>query len=509
MKQSKLFLGALTLFLSHTVSAQINRLGEEITYKAHLRGALSDGANTPFWFSANQYGLGTPHTKNGYLSISLQRDANADKERNWRIGYGIEGVATAGMDNSHVILQQLYADFQWKNLRLSIGQKERPLELKNQFLSSGAMTSGINARPLPQVRLEVPDFLAVPGTRNWFSFKGHIAYGAYTDNGWQKNFNGGNTSQIYTADSKYHSKALLLRIGNEDKFPLLVTGGIEMSCQYGGEVWNVSAPANKPDENWQTHQKLEDGIKGMWHAFIPGGSDINDGDYANASGNHLGSWHLRLDWKGEGWSAGAYLEHFFEDESQMFWQYGWKDMLYGIEVNLPRNPFISTVLYEHLGTMDQSGSVYHDATANLPDQISGSDQYYCNHVYGAWQHAGFTMGSPLLISPIYNPDGVLRVMHNRVNAHHIGLCGQPIDQLSWRFMYTHEKSLGDYKFPLFQPQRAQFFLAELTYRPKQIRGLEITCAYGRNQGEILGNSNGALLNVSFTEMIKKHKPSKL
>jgi hypothetical protein len=45
------------------------------------------------------------------------------------------------------------------------------------------------------------------------------------------------------------------------------------------------------------------------------------------------------------------MEHLFEDHSQLGMQYGfWKDMLLGVEVNLPENPYLSCIVYEHLGT---------------------------------------------------------------------------------------------------------------------------------------------------------------
>ena len=70
---------------------------------------------------------------------------------------------------------------------------------------------------------------------------------------------------------------------------------------------------------------------------------------------------------------------------------------------MPKNPFLSTIVYEYNHTMDQSGTIYHDATAEIPVQVSARDDYYNNHVYGAWQMGGFVMGNPLVISPIDNP----------------------------------------------------------------------------------------------------------
>ena len=190
----------------------------------------------------------------------------------------------------------------------------------------------------------------------------------------------------------------------------------------------------------------------------------------------------------------------------MFWQYGWKDKLWGFELTPPENPFLSNLVVEFVGTMDQSGAIYHDRTATIPEQISGCDQYYNNHIYGAWQHAGFVMGNPLLSSPIYNDrfgmSHNLMVYHSRIRASHLGLSGQPSSQLGWRILYTHEKSLGSYNAPTPDPQKANFLLLELTYKPRRLQGLALTASYGHNDGKILGDSNAAMLSVAYSGWIK-------
>ena len=67
-----------------------------------------------------------------------------------------------------------------------------------------------------------------------------------------------------------------------------------------------------------------------------------DGIYANATGNTVGSWLFRLNYKGKNWRVSAYLDHYFEDHSQMFWEYGWRDGLYGIDITPARNRFVSS-----------------------------------------------------------------------------------------------------------------------------------------------------------------------
>ncbi len=485
------------------VEAQLSRLWENVQYAASLQGTAGGGDNAPFWFTNNRYGLGTSESFGGVARVSLHRAVETDSMRQWRMGYGVELSSLISDRDKYFCIQQAYADIEWRMLRLSLGQKERPSELKNPHLSTGGLVLGTNARPIPQVRLEMPRFWAIPGTRGIFSFKAHIAYGFYTDNEWQREFNAG-TTNLYTRSSMFHSKALFIRLGNRDLFPLEVTGGLEMACQFGGRGYNV-----RPYGGGAPMQDVDLGGNN-WTALIPGGGDVNDFTVVNAAGNHIGSWHLRLDWHKKNWSLGLYMEHMFEDHSQMFFQYGWQDMLVGVEANLPRNPFLSTVLYEFNNTMHQSGPIYHDKTEENGQQVSARDQYYSNHIYGAWQMGGFMIGNPLILSPLYNDylgaKGNLSPQHNRVRVHHIGLMGNPTVEWSWRAMYTHQLSLGTYSQPVDDPLTANYLLLEGTYAPRWGRGLSITAAYGHNDGTLLGTSNAGMLTVRFAGWLNKKRP---
>jgi hypothetical protein len=267
----------------------ISRLGENVQYGASLRGTFGDGDNAPFWFANNRYGLGALGDNTFLARAYIRRDAEADFQRVWRIGYGAELAAGYG-NQCRFNVQQAFFDVRWKMLGLSLGQKQRPSELKNEELSTGGMTLGINARPVPQVRLELPGFWNIPGTKGWVAVKAHLSYGIYTDNKWQRAFNAGK-GDLYTQNSLFHSKALFFRIGNEEKFPLTLKWGLEMACQFSGKGYNVKSYRG---------EQLEQGVKlggNILKALVPSGGDVNDDVFSNAAGNHVGSWHVRLDWQ--------------------------------------------------------------------------------------------------------------------------------------------------------------------------------------------------------------------
>ena len=111
------------------VTAQTDRLWEDVQYGASLRATAGGGDNAPFWFTSNRYGLGPVGNNTVQARAYIKRDAEADSLRFWRVGYGADVAAGYGGE-SEFNIQQLYIDAQWQMIRLSIGQKERPSELK-------------------------------------------------------------------------------------------------------------------------------------------------------------------------------------------------------------------------------------------------------------------------------------------------------------------------------------------------------------------------------------------
>ncbi len=487
------------------------RLLKGVEYQVEMSGTVGTGDHAPLWLHSNRYGLPSAEANSGYLRGGLFRGTDADSRRQWRYGYGLDLAITAN-HTSTFIIHQLYADVDWKHGRLSVGAKEHPMELKNNALSSGGQTLGINARPIPQVRIELPEYWTVPLTKGWLQLKGHLAYGVMTDQNWQHDFTG--KQSRYADNVLYHSKAGYLRIKNDDyDYPLSVEMGMEMACQFGGTSY-------LPYNSEMVKMKSNSGFSSYLHAFIPGGSDWyeKDGVFQNEEGNHLGSYLLRINYDQKKWSGALYYERFFEDQSGMFgvdydgygdgenWNkrqshkylvYDFKDMMLGAELTLKKSPWIRNIVLEYLYTKYQSGPIYHDHNPGLSDHIGGVDDYYNHYVYPGWQHWGETIGNPLYYSPILNDDGQIRFENNRFMAFHLGISGQPTDELFYRFLSTWEEGLGTYRAPLSKKEHQLHFLAESTYTPKskRLRGWSATGGIGLDLGGILGDTFGVNLTI--------------
>jgi hypothetical protein len=487
-----------------TFAQRYKEITETLIYDTEIQLTTGSGDNNPLWLNANKYGLSSVSPNNGYFLKGVGRPLEADSARNWGVGFYVD-LGAAYNFTSGFFVQELYADFRFKKVVLSLGSKNRPMELKNNELSSGSQTFGINARPVPQVRLELPEYWNIPGTKQWLGLKAHISYGRYTDGGWEKHHAA--STQRYAKNILLHTKAGYLRLGNEARFPLLLEAGLEMATQFGGTIYNTT----------QGTIKGGTGIKDYWKALIPGGKDATDGDYANAEGNWVGSWLASASWKFPTWKIRAYWDHYFEDHSALFFLdrngyqtgdatdatsksgkftgYKMKDGLYGLEITLPRNRAVSSFVYEYLYTKYQSGAIYHDHNSAVSDHLGGIDNYYNNFIYTGWQHWGQAMGNPLYRSPIYNTDGSMTFKNNRFLAHHFGISGDPLSVLHYRLLLTYQEGWGTYHTPFDNKEYNTSFLAEITYAPLHIgklklKGWSIKGAFGLDHGQILGNNTG-------------------
>lgn len=491
------------------------QIKHNLEYHLETVALTGSGENAPFWHTSNRQGLPSVNTNSGYMhfatlgSMTLPSDIVLD--------YGMDlGVGAGGQ--SDLFVHQLYIDLDYKWLNLSIGMKERWGELKNSRLSSGGLTWSGNSCPIPQVRIGIPDFTRIPGLGGWLSAKGYVSYGYYSDSGWRKKWAERATgTPEYIDKILYHGKALFLKAGNLERFPLELTLGIEMSSQFGGTLHNMVMYGNKQEE-----YSLPSGIEAYWQALAP----LNKaGEQGWENGNSLGSWHLAIDYAINDWHCRAYYEHFFEDHSSMLGveiktnQYGerelisygfkrnWFDGVFGLEVNLPDGLPVSNVVLEYLNTRGQCGSVC-NVDAMQTERIDGRDGMYIHSKYLSYTHWGYSIGSAVLVSPVYNqnPDrlsgssmeGNLYFRSNRVRSFHIGIDGCVTDQIGYRILATHTAHWGTYYLPFDEVEHITSMLLDCSYRFGVLLNWKIGLSYAfdLDSGGLLGNNGGVMISLS-------------
>ena len=113
---------------------------------------------------------------------------------------------------------------------------------------------------------------------------------------------------------------------------------------------------------------------------------------------------------------------------------------------------------------------------------------------GIIQHWGMGLGNPLLPGPIYNKNGQITFISNRVLAHHIGFCGSPCQSLSYRMLLSYSRHWGTYDNPLNEIKKQ--------FAPQQLKGWSFTVSGAMDRGSLLGNNYGGMLVIRKQGIIK-------
>ncbi len=523
------------LAMSGIVTTAAAQEKASLHYYAQMNAIAADGEYAPFWFTANRNGISSVESNSGYARYGMSLRGKFGKNSNY--SYEITADITAGYNQQNsVMLQQAYGELGWKWLRLSIGSKERwsenehflysrkcPAENSvntlfpnlhyNSYcnLGSGGLTFSGNSRPIPQIRIEIPEYVNFPWTKGWLQVRGHLAYGMFTDQSYQEEFTRANPKAYYARNILHHSKALFLKIGKPERFPLTFEGGLEMHTQFGGDIYThgeglkVSMP-----------RKPMDFLK----AFIPlsGSDDTPTVEQTNISGNQIGSWHAAFTLHTKIADIRIYGEHLFEDFSQLFFieyqqnregkrkiiYYPWRDIKIGVNLMNKSGclPFIDNIRYEYLTTRDQSGALYHDPSDYFNEQMDGCDNYYNHGIYPGWHHWGMGIGNPLTFSPEYNTNGSTQFRGNRLIAHTAGINGLFTGKfpVAYRINYTYSENWGTYANPFREKKYTTSLLAEATYCPSNSNwqgGVSI----GYDKSSFIGDNIGVMLTITRTGTI--------
>lgn len=453
---------------------------------------IAHGSHAPLWFTAGRSGLGSISTSSGYLDAGIfyQQQLTPD----WKLGGGLELVAAYNFNYSFLV-RQAYADINYKWLWLSVGSKIRSSSIVNEQLSSGDLLESENARPIAQVRIGIENYVPVPFTNSWFSLKGYIAYGKFTDDKWQKKFVPVGSS--YTRDVLYNSRSLFFKFGKMEQFPLECEIGMNLDAQFGGERWIKGE--NQAAEIYP--HSFKDYIRVL--LGLSGGSSANISDQLNVIGNQLGTWNFALTANLHKWKIKGYYQHLFEDGSGMGFNYGpWMDGLIGLELHFPQKGWIDGIVVECIGTKKQTAPVYNEFIEDLDELITGCDNYYNNGLYLGWQQSGMAIGNPLLTSPIYNTNHQIRFENNRISGQHLAIMGHPTPQWSYRALLTYTRNWGTYSRPFDDCLRQFYSLLEVTWKPYRLSGWEASLSAALDRGTLLANSIGSMLTIRKTGIIR-------
>jgi hypothetical protein len=137
-------------------------------------------------------------------------------------------------------------------------------------------------------------------------------------------------------------------------------------------------------------------------------------------------------------------------------------------------------------------------------RIGGNDNYYNHGEYlSGWSYFGRAIGNPLLTSPIYNRDGSLEFMNNRIKAYHVGFNGNLSPNLSYRILGTIMYGYGTLSIPFLKREEGLSGLLEFNYCFPQGKGWEVGIQFAFDNGSYYVNNIGGLIRIAKTGSIIK------
>lgn len=495
-----------------SVAISTTPLLKAINYEAEALVGFGSGTFAPYYIAANRHGLITQKT-NTLLRLGASKIMAED--RRFDFGFGVEvltgyasstdyarfvpdadGSGTMTYHSCHpaaIWLQQLYGEVKYRSLFLNVGMKERTSALLNFELSSGDLTESGNARPIPQVRAGFIDFQDIPLTNGWVQIQGEISYGKFADNGWMKDHYNYYNWHI-NLGGLYTYKRCYFRTKPSQPFSL--TLGMQMSGLFGG----TTSFYNKGKLSYT--EKCPQSVSTFFKMFLPvrgKGSDYYDG-------NTLGSWDIVARYRlPQGAQLKAYVEKPWEDGSGIGWQNGF-DGLWGIEyVAADPDAIVGGAVVEYLDFTNQSGPLHwypgDNPGTSLNSHVNGGDEYYNNYLSNSYMNYGMSLGTPMLRSPLYNVDGYMAYVDNRVRGFHAGISGTVIPGLRYRLLGSYRKGYGDGRIPTFSTRHTTSAMLEGAYSLPRVKGLAVKAQIAIDRGNMYGNTFGALISVSYNGVL--------
>lgn len=509
MNKSMSIVRFLSLLAAAAISMSVSAEPFAIRYGAEVLGNEGGNDFAPYYIMSNRHGIMTS-AATGLLDVEAHHDW--DTSRRFSYGFGVEALGgyassvdyqrySAADEAWHinaqrpqsVWLQQLYAQVKYRQVFLSAGLKEEQSRLLDNTLSSGDMVRSINARPIPSVTAGFMDFVDIPLINGWVQIEGQISYGKFTDNGWVKDHYNYYTNHINTG-GYYTYKRCYFR--TKPSMPFSVTVGMQTAGVFGGTTVNYR---NGHYRN-EVHNEVK--FKTFIDMFFPR-EGSGEGYYI---GNSLGSWDIFMRYRlPDGSTIRGYLQHPFETGSGIGFLNGF-DGLWGLEYRASTPGLLNGIVVEYIDTTNQSGPNHWDPDDNpgttLDDvHTSGGDDYYNNDFYNAYVNYGMAIGSPMLVSPIYNRDGYPGFVQNRIRGCHVALTGDINGNLSYRLMGGYRKGYGTIRQPVTYVTHDTSVMAEVTYRFADVKGLSINGQVAFDCGNMLGDRCGVCVGVSYNGLL--------
>lgn len=487
----------------------------EVEYHASVAAQASSKKFAPYMLGS--WNQGRFVEGNGiWQEAGISKDLDLSKRFSWSVGLDyIAGVSSKAYysrwietekewsrHSAHipdVRLQQLFAQIKFRAVYLTLGMKYSHSCIVDDCLSSGDLIRSNNAMPIPGIAGGFVDFQNIPFTNGWVQIDGEVMYGKMMDSRFKRaefNYNYGDLSQ----NIWYNYKRCYFRTNPEKNF--YVTVGMQAAGLFAGTMYKYI--------DGGIYNTMHRGfrIKDVLQMLFP-----REGGENYYTGSHLGSWDFKADYKfRNGSKLSAYFEWPWEDGSGIGRMNGW-DGLWGLQYNFAQKGIVSKVLFEYLDFTNQSGPIHYDPEDNPLNPITGhsqgADDYYNNAYYGAYSNYGMSIGTPFLLSPIYNSNGDLSFMHNRARGFQVAVEGNPVDWIEYRVKAGYELAGGKGPMPAYRKLNATSGMLMVNTRPlRKLPQLEFGVRMAFDLGNLRGNNFGTQLQVAYRGLYNLKKPAR-
>jgi len=346
-------------------------------------------------------------------------------------------------NNNEIRIDQLYAEYKYKNLLIDIGSWHHIEELHELSSVGGNILWSGNARAIPGAELK---FLKGAQISDWLTFRGKLGHYLLGADRFVKN------TQVH-----YKNLAFDISLSKRDKLTL----ELDHYAQFGG----TSRTLGKQPDSFTDYLKIFVGTNG--------GSGATESDQINALGNHLGSYTFTYDMQRTPYDLRFYHQTIFEDTSGREFR-NFPDGVWGVYFKPKSEYFFNKLLYEFVQTVSQSGKFVPPPNGNF----SGGDNYFYNGMYqSGWTYKGRIIGLPFIIP---EEDG-RGIKINRSYVHHLGIAGN-LFNFNYILKTSYVLNLGTYNKPLKSKEEAIYAYLGLEY-PTQLGVFKMQLASDRSNQE--------------------------
>ncbi|MDE5584778.1 MAG: capsule assembly Wzi family protein [Muribaculaceae bacterium] len=480
------------------------RAGVPVDYEAYVTAQSSSHVLAPYMLGS--WNEGRYMEGDGiWQGARISKDIDRSRRFDWSAGAGyIAGVGSkqdyarwnaaseswgenAASRNAFRITS-LYGQLKFRGAFLMAGMRNKCSGIVDDALSSGDLTRSNNATPIPGVAIGFIDFQNIPFTNGWVQINGELMYGRMMDTRFkEREFN--YYSGVEAVNLYYNYKYCYFRTNPNKNFH--VTVGMQAAAMFGGTTYTYGRGVIVSTERRGFR------FKDLLQAFFP-----REGGEAYYEGSHLGSWDLKATYSfSNGSCLHGYFEWPWEDGSGIGKMNGW-DGLWGIQYDFAERGVITKAVVEYLDFTNQAGPIHYSPAdnpeSNMTGHASGSDDYYNNGFYGAYTNYGMSIGTPFLLAPIYNSNGMLSYLHNRARGFHAAVEGHPTPRICYRAKVGYSVAGGSGWVPSYRKLHSTSAMIEGRMQPlRKMPGLEVGLKMAFDKGNLRGDNFGAQFQVSY------------